>query len=155
MGINNPTQIVLVTSRYKNKDNVLAVTWWTKTSFQPNLYLICIDKSRFSHELIKKSKYFAINFMPYKLKDKVLFCGTKSGKNINKFKEAGLEKNEAEKINYPIIKQALAWLECKVIKQIKTGDHTIFIGKVINAKINKKGKRVFQLNKNKLTTTIN
>jgi len=150
---NNPTQIILVSSRYKNKDNIMAVTWWTKISFQPNLYLISIGKSRFSRYLIKKSKCFVINFMPYKSKEKILFCGTRSGKNIDKFKESHLHKLEGEKINCPVIKESLAFLECKLKKSIETGDHTLFIGEVVNAKFKKSGKRAFQLSKKKFTTT--
>ncbi len=153
--ISNPKQVVLVTSRYKDKDDVLAMTWWTKTSFQPNLYLISVGKTRFSHELIEKSKCFAINFMPYELKEKILFCGKNSGRDLDKFKETGLTKVEGEKINCPLIKESLAYLECRVVKKIDSGDHTIFVGEVVNAKFKEKGKRPFQLDKDEFTTTLN
>jgi len=132
----------------------MAATWWTKVSFQPNLYLICIDKKRYSHDLIKKSKCFVINFMPFELKDKILFCGKASGRNTDKFKETGFEKQEAEKINCPVIKECLAYLECRVAKRVPAGDHTIFLGEVMNAKFKRKGKRAFQLDKDKFTTTV-
>lgn len=149
--INNPNQIVLVTSRYKDKDNVLAMTWHTKASFQPNLYIICVDKSRFSYHLIKKGKCFCINYMPYSLKNKIIYCGTNSGKNIDKFKEAKLEKEECEKINCPRLKNSLAFVECRVVKSIEAGDHIVFIGHVENAKFKKEGKRPFQLEGTKFT----
>jgi len=153
--INNPNQVVLVTSRYRDKDNIITMTWWTKTSFQPNLYIISVDKSRYSHDLIKKGGCFVINFMPFELKDKILLCGKISGRDFDKFEKAGLTKAEAEKINCPVIKESLAYLECKVINHVPSGDHTIFIGQVVNAKFKKKGKRPFQLDKDKFTTTIN
>lgn len=153
--ISNPNQVVLVSSRYKGKDNLIAMTWWTKTSFQPNLYLISVDKKRHSHELIKKSKCFVINFMPYELSKEVLYCGSKSGRDVDKFKETKLTKQEAEKIDCCRIKEALAFVECKVIKEVDSGDHTVFIGEVVNAKFKKKGKRVLQLDRSKFTTTKN
>lgn len=152
--INNPTQIVLITSRYKDKDNVMAMTWWTKTSFQPNLYIISVAKIRYSYELIRKSKCFVINFMPYEFKDKILICGKKSGKDFDKFKECGFHKIEAEKINCPIIKEAIAYLECKIVKKIDSGDHTLFLGEVVNSKLIRQAKRAFQLDKDVFTTTI-
>ncbi|MDP2925936.1 MAG: flavin reductase family protein [Nanoarchaeota archaeon] len=152
--INNPNQIVLVTSRYNKKDNIIALTWWAKTSFQPNLYLISVAKTRYSYELIKKSKCFVINFMPYELKDKILFCGTKSGRDLDKFKDTVLNKLESEKINCSVIREALAYLECKVVNEIETGDHMVFIGEVVNAKLNKQGKRAFQLDRSEFTTTV-
>jgi len=151
--INNPNQIVLVTSRYKGKDNIITMTWWTKTSFQPNLYLISVGHIRHSHEMISKSKCFVINFMPFELSKEILYCGKSSGKGVDKFKETGLHKEEAEKIDCCRIKEALAFVECRVIDSFVTGDHTVFIGKVVNADFKKEGKRPFQLDRDVFVTT--
>lgn len=150
--INNPNQVALITSSYKGKDNMLAMTWHTKTSFQPNLYLISVDKTRFSCELIKKSKCFVINYMPYSLSKEIIYAGTHSGRHVDKFKETGLTKEKADKIPCCRIKEAVAFVECKVIKEVETGDHIVFIGKVLNAKFKRKDKRPFQLDKLKFTT---
>lgn len=152
--INNPNQVVLITSKYNDKDNAMALTWHTKTSFQPNLFLISIGKERYSYNLIKQSKCFVVNFMPYELRDKIVYCGTKSGKNVDKFKETGLEKEEAETINCCRIKQAVAFLECKVVNSFETGDHVVFVGEVLKSKFKKKNKRPFQLEGVKFTTTV-
>ena len=63
---------------------------------------------------------------------------------MDKFKETKLEKEEAKSIDCPVIKQALATLECHVIQEVEAGDHIIFIGKVLNITENKKGKKIFQ-----------
>ena len=152
--INNPNQVVLVTCRHAGKDNIIAMTWHTKTSFQPNLYLISVDNSRFSHELISKSKCFCINFMPYELSEAIKYCGTHSGRDVDKFKETGLTKIECETINCCRIKEALAYVECKVINSFATGDHTVFVGEVTKQEFIKEGKRPFQLDRLKFTTTI-
>jgi len=160
----NPRQTILVscraeiTDRFSNKqiikDNLITVDWHTPISFNPQLYAISIGKERFSSKLIKESKCFVVNFMPYSLKKQVLFCGRNSGEFIDKFKETGLEKEEAEKIDCCRVKQALAFIECSVIKEIELGDHILFVGKVLKSKLKEYDKRLFHLEGDKFTTTI-
>ncbi len=154
LNIFNPRQTILVTTRYKEKDNIITLDWHMPVSFFPPLYAIAVGKTRFSHNLIKKSKVFVVNFMPFELKEKVLFCGRNSGRNMDKFKEAKLEKEESEKIDCPRLKDAIAFLECKVVKEIDAGDHTIFIGEILNHKLKIKEKRVFHTFDDNFTTTV-
>ncbi len=156
-----PRQTVLITTRAKidilgkeiEKDNIITIDWHMPVSFKPALYAISIGKTRLSHEMLRKSECFVVNFMPYSLKDKVLFCGRTSGKLIDKFKGTGFTKKEAATIDCPIIKQSLAYLECSVISELDAGDHTIFIGKVLKTQESKKGKRVFHIEEDRFTTT--
>ena len=152
--LTNPRQTILVTSRYKEKDNVMTLDWHTPLSFEPMLYAISVAKIRFSCRLIKKSKALVSNFMSRDYEKEILYCGRHSGRKGDKFREANLEKEEAEKIFCPRIKQALAFLECRVINQIETGDHILFIGEVVDFKLKTKDKRLFHLWANKFTTTL-
>lgn len=159
--ITAPRQTVLVSCRGKTivmgkeveKDNIIALDWHMPVSFEPELYAISIGKTRFSLNLIKNSKVFVVNFMPFELKDSVLLCGTRHGEHIDKFKEAGLTKEESAKIDCPRIKEALACLECEVTAETDAGDHVIFIGKVVNSELKKQGKRIFHLTERDFTTT--
>ena len=150
--LTDPRQVVLVTSREEMevmgkkevKDNIITIAWHMPVSFNPNLYAISIGKTRFSADIIKKSKAFVVNFIGYELKKEALTCGTKSGNHIDKFEEAGLTKEEAESVDCPRVKEALAYMECEVINEVDAGDHIIFIGNVVNSKVKKDGKRLFQ-----------
>lgn len=150
--INNPRQVILVSSRshadimgkQELKESIIALSWHMPTSFKPELYSISIGKTRFSHKLISDSKVFVVNFVPYELKKQALFCGTHSGSHMDKFKESGLTKEESQTIDCPRIKEAIAYHECEVIDQIDTGDHTIFIGKVVNSELKANKKRLLQ-----------
>ena len=161
--VTDPRQVVLVSCRANikdrftgeenQKDNIITVAWHMPTSFKPELYTISVGKTRLGCEMIGKSRCFVVNFMPFSLKEKVLFCGTHSGEKIDKFKEAGLTKEESEKIDCPRIKEACAFMECEVVNEIETGDHVIFIGKVLNSRVNNYEKRVFQIKGYNFTTT--
>ncbi len=128
-----PMQAVLVTVNDQNKKtNTLTIAWHTPISKKPPLYGISVGPNRYSHNLIKNSKEFAINFAPYSIADKVNFCGTCSGRNVDKFKESGLTLIDAKKIKTKLIKECFAHFECKVHDEIKIGDHTFFIGEIVN-----------------------
>lgn len=152
--LTNPRQTILLTCRLKGKDNVMTLDWHTPLSFEPMMYAVSIGKTRFSLNLIKESKVFVVNFMSKDFEKEILFCGRHSGKNIDKFKETGLEKEEAETIDCPRIKQALGYLECKVEKEIEVGDHILFIARVTKADLKQKAKRLFHLFDDKFTTTM-
>jgi len=152
--LTNPRQTILLSCRWQGKDNIMTLDWHTPLSFEPMMYAVAIGKTRFSAEMVRKSGVFAVNFMPAEFEKEILFCGTKTGKNIDKFKETGLEKEEAETIDCPRIRQALAYMECKVEKEIEVGDHILFIAKVTKAELKKRGKRLFHLFEDKFTTTV-
>jgi len=169
--LTNPRQTILVTCRYKDKDNIITMDWHTPLSFNPMMYAIAIGKKRFSCGLIKNSNAFVVNFMSKDYEKEILFCGRNSGRDydastglsvnpeqrrrVDKFKETGFQKEEAEGIDCPRIKQVLGFLECKVVREVEVGDHILFIAKVVNSSLKKKGKRLFHLWGDKFTTTEN
>ena len=161
--IANPRQTVLITTghdhekpsgRIEQKDNIITIDWHTPLSFEPMLYGIVIGKNRFSLELIRKSGVFVVNFMPYSKEKEVLYCGRNSGQFKDKFKETGLTKGECRTIDCSRIKESTAYLECEIINEIETGDHIMFIGKVVNFKKNNDTKRLFHTHGDDFTTTL-
>ena len=163
--IANPRQVVLVTSeadaeilgKKSLKKNIITLAWHMPLSFEPPMYAVAVGKTRFSCSLIKKSKCFVVNFMPADRQKEVLYCGSKSGMYVDKFKESGLTDEECEKVHCIRIREALGWLECEVVEEVEAGDHIVFIGRVVNISENpkaKKGsKRLFHLDGDKFTTT--
>jgi len=134
----NHGPVVLVTSKYGEKENIVTLAWTTPVSHDPPRVAICIHKNHFSHELIEKSKEFVINVPGKELLEKVHFCGTTSGREVNKFKEFKLTPLKAKKVNSPLISECFAHLECKVIEIYPGGDHSIFLGEVVSAQVEEK-----------------
>lgn len=125
--------VVLVTSRFKEKSNITTLAWQTPVSHRPKLICICMHKNHFSHSLIEKSKEFVVNVPSRDLIDKVHYCGTISGREVDKFKQTGLTPLRAKFVHAPLIKECIAHLECKLIKLYPGGDHSIFLAQVIRA----------------------
>lgn len=134
----NPRQVVLISSRYRAKDNLMPAAWHMPSSFSPLLYCVSIGIQRYTHELISKSRVYAVNFMDSSYLPKIRYLGSISGRDLDKFSAAGIPKSECLKIDCPRVSDALGTLECSVIQSVPSGDHTIFIGQVVHAWIGRK-----------------
>jgi flavin reductase (DIM6/NTAB) family NADH-FMN oxidoreductase RutF len=132
-----PGEVVLVTSHYKGKNNVLTVAWHTPVAHNPPMVGIAIKKNRYSHQLIKEEKEFVMNIPDITLLEIVKFCGSVSGREVNKFKEMELTISLSKTINSPRIEECIGWLECKVITSVECGTHTFFIGKIMCSEVRK------------------
>ena len=115
------------------KANIITLAWAMPASIHPPLVVVSIAPARYSHGLIEKTKEFVLNVPTMEKLKETFFCGRKSGRDVDKFKETGLTPLPARKVKAPIIKECVAHLECKLYKQVQAGDHTLFIGEVVAA----------------------
>ena len=134
----HPRHTVLVTCSDKTgRANIITLAWSMPTSFDPPMVAISIAPKRLSHKMIEATGEFVVNVPTMKIVKETLFCGRVSGRRRDKFKETHLTPLPAEKVCSPIIKECVAHLECKLVQKTVTGDHTLFIGKVLSAYVNK------------------
>jgi len=99
-----------------------------------------IRKERHSHNIIKQSMEFVINIPIANMLDKVEICGTKSGKDIDKWKECNFTKGQSKIVNAPHIEECPVSLECKVVQIIELGSHDLFLGEVVAIHMDEKWK---------------
>jgi len=135
----HPKLVVLVTclNTMTGKPNIITLAWAMPISRRPPLLLIGMAPKRYSHELIAGPKEFVVNIPTMDIIKKTLFCGRRTGRKHDKFAETGLTPMPAKMIRPPIIKECVAHLECKLHQQIAMGDHTLFVGEVLTAYVNK------------------
>lgn len=117
--------------------NIITIAWLIPVSVNPPLVGMSIGPSRFSYGLIRETGEFVINVAPYDIASQVLFCGRRSGRDVDKFAETGLTPKEAQSVRPPIIKECVAHLECRVVQDIEAGDHRIVVGEVSAAYANR------------------
>lgn len=140
----HPRPTVLVSCLLDGKPNIITVAWSTPLSHDPPLLGVSIGLERYSHEVIDKSGEFVVNVPTVELIEQTIFCGEKSGREVDKFKEAKLTPIPSLKVKAPSILECVAHLECKVAQRIRVGDHTLFVGEVLAARVNRGiFKRVF------------
>ena len=141
-----PEQIGLaVTVDEKGTANVIALGWVMPTSGSPPMAAISVGHGRYSHELIQQCKEFVLAFPNEDQGREMLFCGTKSGRDVNKEKESGFEFVPAKQVKPPLIKGCVANFECKLVSQHETGDHTIFVGEILTAHVEDGKGRLYTL----------
>ncbi len=115
------------------KANAITLAWSMPASIRPPKVVISIAPRRYSHELIEETKEFVVNIPTMGIVEETLFCGRRSGRRYDKFKETRLTILPAKTVKPPIIKECVAHLECVMEEQITVGDHTLFIGRVLAA----------------------
>ena len=112
---------------------IIAVSFCMPVSKEPPLLACAIGKNSCSSELIRNSKEIIVNVPPAELKPQIYYCGFHSGYQVDKFKETGLTAQPARKVKAPVIGECVAYMECKVIQEIETGDKNLLIGEVMEA----------------------
>jgi flavin reductase (DIM6/NTAB) family NADH-FMN oxidoreductase RutF len=133
----HPRHTVLVSCADKNgKANIITLAWSMPVSVNPPIVAMSIAPKRYSHRLIEETKEFVINIPTMDIVKETLFCGRRSGRTYDKFKETQLTTLPAKMVKPPIIKECVAHLECRLDQQITVGDHTLFIGRVLTAYAN-------------------
>lgn len=130
----HPMHTVLISCIGKTgKPNVTTMAWAMPTSNNPPLVAISLAPGRHSHTLIEESGEFIVNIPTLEILQAVYACGSLTGRSFDKFKKANLTQMPAKKVKAPAIRECIAHLECEVKDKITTGDHTIFVGRILEA----------------------
>ncbi|MGE5782152.1 MAG: flavin reductase family protein [Nitrososphaerales archaeon] len=130
------TTIGLITSNGYYGNNIMACEWTHHISYDPGLIAISLGPTKATVKNIKKSKEFGVNLCALDQSVIASVAGGFSGINYNKIealKELGFEFYQAKKIKSLMLDRASLNVECKLLREIKFGDHIMFIGEVVHA----------------------
>ena len=151
-----PVPAVMISCQEKGKrPNIITDAWAGTICSDPVMVSISVRKERFSHDIIKNSGEFVINLVTEELAFATDYCGVKSGKNTDKFKDMKLTPISIEGVSAPAIAESPLSLACKVKEIKELGSHDMFIAEVVGVTVDEKymnenGK--FELNSSKLVT---
>lgn len=123
--------VSIIGTKSKGKINALTAAWVSRVSFDPPLIMVSIGEKRYTLDIIKDSKIFSVNILGKSQVNLAKHFGFQSGRDINKFKNIDYETG---KTGSPLLKDCIAWMDCKLISEHKAGDHTVLIGEVIDEK---------------------
>ena len=115
------------------KPNITTLAWAMPTSINPPLVAISLAPTRHSHTLIDESGEFVVNIPTLEILQAVYACGSLTGRSFEKFKKTNLTPMPARKVKAPAIRECIAHVECVVESKFTTGDHTIYVGKIVEA----------------------
>jgi flavin reductase (DIM6/NTAB) family NADH-FMN oxidoreductase RutF len=128
---------ILVSGNYETGYNGMTVSWGGfGVLWNTNVFYVFVRKSRYSHEIISETKEFVVNLTTKQLAKATDYCGVKSGRDIDKFKEMNLHTQESTKIETPGILESPVNIECKVVNVLELGTHDMFIAEVVAVDVN-------------------
>jgi len=134
----SPVPNVLVTAGNMEKSNIITIGWTGVICSVPPRVYISVRPSRYSYEILNETKEFAINLVTKDLIEEARFCGIKSGRDYDKFKETKLTKLKADIIASPLIEECPVNLECKVFETIDLGTHRMYMADVVAVHVDEK-----------------
>jgi flavin reductase (DIM6/NTAB) family NADH-FMN oxidoreductase RutF len=130
-----PGPIVLVSSAWKGKTNIMTMGWHMMMQFSPAIVGSYIWDGNHSFEMIRRSRECVINIPTTDLVNEVVGIGNCSGDKVDKFKRFGLTPVAAAKVGAPLIKECYANFECKLADASQITKYGLFIWKVVKAHV--------------------
>ena len=149
-----PLPAVMVScQREGEKPNIITVAWTGTVCTNPPMVYISVRPQRYSYDILDETGEFVINLTTKELARATDYCGVRSGRDVDKFKETGLTAVEATKVKAPLIAEAPVNIECRITEKKELGSHHMFLAEVLAVHVDEKyldenGK--FQLNKSGL-----
>ena len=127
-----PLPVVMVSTADKEgRDDIITVAWAGTVCTNPPMVSVSIRPERYSYHMIRETGEFVINLTTEELAFATDYCGVKSGRDVDKFRETGLTRETAEKVKAPMIAEAPVSIECKVREVRELGSHHMFIAEVV------------------------
>lgn len=151
-----PVPAVMVScGRKGEKPNIITVAWAGTICSSPAMVSVSVRPERYSYGIIKETGEFVINLVNRRLVYATDYCGVKSGRDVDKFREMKLTPLPSRHVEAPGIAESPVNLECKVRQVIPLGSHDMFVAEIVGVTVDeqymdKNGK--FHLNDSGLVT---
>ena len=126
-----PVPAVMVScGREGEKPNIITLAWVGNVCSDPVMLTISVRKNRYSYDIIKETGEFVVNLTNRELARACDWCGVKSGRDFDKYKEMGLTPSKSETVKAPGIAESPVSIECKVRDIVELGTHDMFVAEV-------------------------
>jgi len=124
--------VLAVTLDTRDRPNIIGLSWWMFTAWSPLMMAISVGHERYSHECLEHHREFVLCFPSEGQEKDAWICGTKSGREIDKFKNTGFKAIPSKAVKVPTIEGVTAAFECRIVNHVETGDHTVYIADVVS-----------------------
>lgn len=133
--------IVLVSSAWKGRTNIMTMGWHMMMGFSPALFGCYVWDQNHSFEMIRRSRQCVINVPTVDLAEKAVGIGNTSGASVDKFETFGLTADDAEAVKAPLIRECYANFECHLADSRMIDRHSLFVWEVVKAHVATSPKR--------------
>ena len=132
--------IYVLTTRFEESINGMIASWVSQVSYEPTLFMAAIHPNRYTHKLLVQGGYFALHIISKEQKG--ILSRFKGPVTEEKFESVSWERGVT---GCPILTDCIGCMECRVTESLAPGNHTIFIGEVVNAIFNGKDRPICTL----------
>ncbi len=134
-----PLPVVMVSVADKEgRNNIITIAWAGTICSNPPMVSISVRPERYSYDILKETGEFVINLTTKDLTYATDYCGVKSGRDVDKFKEMGLTALPGKEVKAPLIAESPVNMECKVTQVIPLGSHDMFLAEVVAVHVDEK-----------------
>ena len=127
-----PLPVVMVTVAGRDgRPNIITVAWTGTVCTNPPMLSISVRPERYSYDLLRETREFAVNLTTEKLAYATDYCGVRSGRDVDKFAVLGLTPEKAAHIGAPLIGESPVNIECRVTERRACGSHDLFLAEVL------------------------
>ena len=127
-----PLPVVMVSvADEEGHDNIITVAWAGTVCTNPPMVSISVRPERYSYKMLTDTREFVINLTTEKLVFATDYCGVKSGRDVDKFKELRLTREKASHVGVPMIGESPVSIECRVREIQEYGSHSVFTAYVL------------------------
>lgn len=151
-----PVPAVMVScGREQEKPNIITVAWAGTVCTNPPMLSISVRPERYSYDIIRETGEFVVNLVTKPLARAADYCGVRSGRDVDKFREMKLTPSVSQVVNCPGIAESPVNIECRVKEMMPLGSHHLFLAEVVGVTVddtylNETGK--FELNRSGLVS---
>lgn len=133
-----PLPVVMVSCADRaGNDNILTIAWTGTICSNPPMLSISVRKERHSYPMIHETGEFVVNLTTEDLVFATDYCGVKSGRDVDKWKEMNLTRESGEVVKAPMIKESPVNIECRVTEEKDLGSHVMFLAEVVSVHVDK------------------
>lgn len=132
-GLLEPGPVVLLTTQWKGRTNVMTMSWHMMMEFEPPLVGCIVSDRNYTFEIMRETKECVINIPTAELARKVVACGNVSGRRVDKLKRHKLTAEAAASVKAPLIGECYANLECRVADMRMVESYCMFVLEVVQA----------------------
>ena len=126
-----PLPAVMVSLRDgEGRDNILTVAWTGTVCTNPAMLYISVRPERYSYRALRERGQFVVNLTTEELAWATDYCAVTSGRDVDKFAACHLTREEAVRIDAPMIGESPVNIECRVTEVLELGSHHMFLAKV-------------------------
>ena len=135
-----PLPAVMVSAAdLQGEANILTVAWTGTVCSDPAMLYISVRPERYSYHMLKETGEFVVNLTTEKLAYAADWCGVRSGRDVDKWKELNLTKGKAEKLDHaPVILESPVNIECRVTEVKELGTHHMFLAEVMAVQVDER-----------------